>query len=151
MISIKLIERFQEPLYEMATIGVDYELRVQVEVNQDDKSRGDPYFKVISPIKQNPKIARLAFKEPKVIHHRDKYPPLDVTNKVIKQVHKFMELPYKINPKYTRWQATKFFWNLEAKIIDDNIEAYVNGKYDDKYKSHPSYVPSTQKIPEYWK
>ena len=43
------------------------------------------------------------------------------------------------------------FWNLEAKIIDDDIEAYVNGEYDDLYKNHPSYVLSTQKIQEYWK
>lgn len=151
MISIKLIEGFQEPLYEMATIGMNFDLKVKVTVNPDPSRRGDPYFKVISPIKQNSKIIRLSFLDNKIIRHRDKLPPLEMTNKINSNIQKFLKFPWVNNRNVTNWDAAKYYWNLECGLIDGGIEDYVKGIYDKDNETNPSYVPSTQKIPEYWK
>ena len=148
---MKIIQRFSNPLEEMATIGMNFDLKVKVTVNPDPSRRDDPNFKVISPIKQNSKIIRLSFLDNKIIRHRDKLPPLEMTNKLNSNIQKFLKLPWVNNRNVTNWDAAKYYWNLECGFIDGGIEDYVTGIYDEDNETNPSYVPSTQKIPEYWK
>jgi len=61
-----------------------------------------------------------------------------------------LEKKHKTSKIYTNWQFACFQWNVENDLIDDDIDEYFAGTYDERMKNVISYVPSTQLMPEKW-
>lgn len=147
-------DREVEPLGEMLTIGSQQKPQLRVQVNPDRGRKGSPYFKVFNTDELKTKqtrVARLSFLSTKIIYHRDEFRDWNITKKDIINIHNFMNSENKNYPGYTNWQITKWKWNYEYfGFNDEKFTDYMTGELDDKYKNHPSYVPSTTEIPETW-
>ena len=112
-----------------------------------------PYFKVYdnSSYTSATKVARLHFKNYGIEDHKDRYESWYPNNKEIKMIRNFMMNQHVDFPQYTNWQMACWLWNLEYDFFNNhNRDEYFAGKFDEEYKDHPSYVPSTQKMPETW-
>lgn len=150
-------EREVEPIGEMATVFISEKPQLRILTNPDpDPDRiGDPYFKVFdtSNLKRSEsKVIRLAFLEPKIIYHKDKYKDWNISNKDIKNIKNVLQSQHDDHPEYTIWQMAKWLWNHEYfGIVNTKRDAYMNGELDLEYGDHPSYVPSDTPIPETWK
>jgi hypothetical protein len=143
-----------EPLGEMATVGASEKPSLSVQINPDDNRVGNPYFKVYNdelPKKGKTKVCRLHFFDAGMEYHRDKYLDWIPNSKDIKNILRFLMEPHEREKVYTNWQMTKWLWNLEYKFFTPrDIDRYMNGELDLKFKDHPSYVPSDTTIPETW-
>lgn len=147
---------------EMATIVNDEREEKSITVNPDTRRVGDPYFKVYNSAKRKPgetAVARCHFKDSGMAFHiGDGYIDWQIDNDDVKKIKKLLNKtannpnPYADDSaKYTIWQITCYKWNEEyfGGAIN-SFSKYVKGEYDEEFKEHPSYVPSTQKIPETW-
>lgn len=145
---------------EMATIVNDSNEAMSITVNPDTSRVGDPYFKVYNSAKRKKHetaVARCHFKDSGMAFHTgDGYIDWQIDESDVKKIKRLLNKPAK-DPfeghptKYTIWQMTCYKWNEEyfGGEIDD-FSKWVKGDYDEKFKDHPSYVPSTQKIPDTW-
>ena len=144
----------EEYLGEMATIISDRKIGIRIQVNPDPNRKGVPYFKAFNnskPKERETSVARLHFLDNGIEHHKDGFLDWKITNSDIKLIKSVLESNPK-NSDRTVWDVAKWKWNLEYRFFDDDDEDdYFDGKFDDQYKDHPSYVPSTTKIPETWK
>ena len=164
MDEIKVLERealddeclneYQEPLYEMATVGYDESLSIIVEVNPDSKRIGNEYFKVYdSSSKEKAKrVCRILFREPKYVNHRR---GRGVTKRMSNWIMnsnerdalvKFLNKPSDILHELTVWQAAIVLFNNEKGLPrSKTMENFIN---DLKY---PEYLPIDLPIPDYTK
>lgn len=146
-----------EYMSEMATVAripaTNKRSALRIEVNPDRKRKGDPYFKVMDTMgydKKKSRVCRLHFLDSGMeFHTGDGLLTWDITNRDIKEIIKALKMEHEDFPEYTNWQMACYLWNMEYGF-DINRQSYFNGEYDDKYKDHPSYVPSTQEIPDTW-
>lgn len=159
-ISKDLVEYYNPNYYlvtEMATVATSTDPQLHIEVNPDRKRKGNPYFKVLdtaSFIPNKSKACRLHFKDSEMEYHTgDGLLRWKITNKDVKAIKKLLNKRYDDVPEYTNWQMCCWLWNLEYGFEFFNRshrDAYFAGEFDEKFKDHPSYVPSTQEIPETW-
>ena len=143
-----------EPLGEMATVvTVNKPRPVRVQVNPDSNRKGSPYFKVFPTERFNndTRVARLHFLDSGMEYHRDEFKDWKITNKDCDDIISVLKSTHYRFSDYTVWQMTCYYWNMEYQfILPDEIDRYMNGEFDDEYKSHPSYIPSTTPIPTGW-
>lgn len=148
---IKLL--LEEYLDEMATIYKSTEYGIMVAVNPDSNRNGNPYFKFYnsSNYRKATKVIRVLFKEPDYVIHSDNMDLWKITSKEVKLLIDILNKPSTRYKPHSNWVAAKFDWNYEylEELLD--INDYVKGLYDDKYKNNPGYVPSTLKMPDYTK
>ena len=145
-----------ELLYEMATIGSKDELGLK-QISVNPSSGNDVYFKVLIDTKKGLKMGRFDMKNNRLlVHNQDRrgYKPLtsnELTSEIITNIKTFMSEKYVNNNRYTNWDATKYYWNLELNSIPYNtsLEEYMSGKFDNE--ENYRYVSSKQKIPVTWK
>ena len=146
-------ERPWEPLGEMSTVGLQNKPPLIVEINPDRRRVGNPYFKVynMASYKKATHIARMHFLDTGMEYHRDAYKDWRLNSKDIKNIKEFLSNPHDDYPEYTNWQMACWLWNQEYGFIGpNNRRRFMNGKFDDQFKDHPSYVPSNTPIPETW-
>ena len=140
---------------EVATVATDIEHNIRIQVNPDRNRECIPYFKVLNAAKlmsKNTRACRLHFMDSEMEYHTgDGILDWKLNNKDIKVIRNFMRSINNREKMYTNWQMACWLWNLEygCFVMDDRND-YFNGKFDEEYKDHPSYVPSTQKMPETW-
>lgn len=137
----------------MVTIGADCGHNFRVRVNPCRRKRAKPYFKVfnrISLLSKELRVVRFHFFDSGMEYHRDKYLDWHIYNNDIENIQNFMMKSNKKQPKYTNWKMTCYKWNEEYGFMLDNEEEYFNGEFDEKYFGHPSYIPSTTKMPDMW-
>ena len=142
-----------EPLGEMATITTSDKPAMRIQINPERGRKGVPYFKVYnSPsYTKSTKVARLHFLDTGMEYHQDEFADWVPTNKEIKQIRGLLMERHSREKNYTNWQMTCWLWNMEYTfIMPDKIDEYMEGKFDDAFKDHPSYVPSTTPIPDTW-
>lgn len=141
-------------LGEMATVATSRDPELRIQVNPDPHRKGVPYFKVFNTSKLKAgesKVCRLHFKDSGMEFHNDGYVNWKITNKDIKLIRNFLQKNHKKDSQYNIWQMACYLWNLEYGFFDeDDQEDYFKGEFDEKLKDHPSYVPSTQKMPDTW-
>jgi hypothetical protein len=141
-----------EYLFEMATVYRNEKHNVSVAINPDSNRIGGAYFKFYNSTdyKKATKVIRILFNEPKYVEHDGKelWELNSHEKKLLINCLKDRYRKYKyIN--CTVWDATKFDWNFEYLGLDLELEEYLNGEYDERYKNNPSYVPSTLEMPDY--
>lgn len=145
----------------MATVGSVSEnkktkqIALHVEVTPDRGKTEDPYFRVLDTDRfrgGKSKAVRLHFKEARIIHHiGDGMLDWDVGNREIEIIQAFLREKNYDNCQYTNWQMACWLWNeCYGFFLLKELDDYMAGKFDDKYKDHPSYVPSTQEMPKEW-
>ena len=142
-----------EPLGEMATVTTSDKPALRIQINPDRGRKGNPYFKVFnSPnFSKGTKVARLHFLDSGMEYHRDEFFDWILTSKEIRQIKELLMKPHSREKGYTNWQMAKWLWNMEYTfMMPDELDDYMEGKFDDQFKDHPSYVPSTAGIPETW-
>lgn len=152
--------KIEDSYFEMATIvrDVDRKGKILIAVNPERDRLNIAYFKVYdsNDIKTAKRVIRLHFKDSGMEYHNDMYEKWILNSNDKKHIKKLLESPNKRHKSYSNWQYMCFQWNYENNLIDDDIDAYFNGDYDEKYINHPNtalttaYVPSTQKMPETW-
>ena len=142
-----------EPLGEMATVTTSDKPALRIQINPDRGRKGNPYFKAFnSPnFSKGTKVARLHFLDSGMEYHQDEFFDWVLTNKEIKQIKELLMEAHHDFPQLTNWQMACWLWNMEYSLIDPrNRSDYFSGKFDEQFKDHPSYVPSTAEIPETW-
>ena len=156
-----LNQPIDEPFFEMATITRDRGNGILISVNPEREHLNIAYFKVYDSDSVNTakRVIRLHFKDSGMEYHKD---PLgksmwDLNARDKKDIRNLLEKPSKRNKPYTNWQVACFQWNYENNLIDDDIDEYFSGKYDDEYANikdtnlQEAYVPSDQEMPKTWK
>ena len=141
-------------LGEMSSIGSSEKPAMSLWINPDPGRIGNPYFNVYdteSPKKGTSHVCRLHFFDSGMEYHQDGYLDWILTNKDIKKIKTFlMEDNFDI-PDYSNWDMCKFLWNVEYHLFPRRLRYdYFAGKFDEQFKDHPSYVPSTTPIPDTW-
>ena len=139
---------------EMATVNIDKNLNIRIQINPDPNRIGNPYFKVYDACsyQKETKVARLHFLDTGMEYHQDEFADWVPTNKEIKRI-KGILLSEHSDDGYTNWQMACWLWNLEYNYFEfgpKDMKTYFGGKFDTQYKDHPSYVPSTTPIPDTW-
>lgn len=143
------------PLEEMATVKADEEIGIRIQINVDPGRVGVPYFKVFNEFKtkkHETRVARLHFMNSGMEYHKDEYLDWEITNKDVKRIKEVLKARYvEDNPDISNWDMAKYLWNLEYQFFgNSSMDKYFNGELDEKFKDHPSYVPSTTPIPDTW-
>ena len=85
-------------------------------------------------------------------YHQDKFDDWIMPRKEIKQIKELLSSKYR-DTVNTNWQMACWLWNMEYNYFElgpDDMKLYFEGRFDDQFKDHPSYVPSTTPIPETW-
>ena len=137
-----------------------------VYVNPDDNREGTVYFKYCnnSGYKNCSEFIRIQLDECKyVLHTNDDGKGLwKINSQDKKLLCRFLSSRSAQLPKYTNYQMCCYEWNYEMHLFDgikwqyrdkecqSMAEAYFEGQFDSKdCAQHPSYVPSTLKMPNY--
>ena len=141
-------------LGEMATVCSSAKPAMSIHVNPDPNRIGNPYFKVYDselPRKNDTRICRLHFLDSGMEYHKDSFKDWIISSKDIRNIKSFLSEKHELTQKYSNWQMAKFLWNLEYRFFPQrDIDKYMSGQFDDQFKDHPSYVPSTAEIPDTW-
>ena len=145
----------EEYFEDTVTITRDTEEGICIRVNEERCKLNIAYFKVYNHPKNTvaTKVARLHFKDKGMEYRRDDPEGKkiwDISSKDIEKVITVLKKRSKDLERYTNWQVACFQWNYENELIDDGMDAYFNGEYDEELKDNPAYVPSTQSMPEGW-
>ena len=154
---------YYNPMYyamvEMATVvstpAVKKDPALRIEVNPDRKRKGNPYFKVLDTEKYQEgrsSVCRLHFLDEEMEYHTgDGLLDWKTNSRDIESIKKLLRKPHKKESQYTNWQMACWLWNLEyGFFVEDDLDNYMYGKFDEENKDHPSYVPSTTEIPDTW-
>ncbi len=148
------LSRDIEPIGEMATVVTSKKPALRIQVNPDRNRIGNPYFKVYdsSSFTKGTKVARLHFLDTGMEYHQDEFDDWMLSEKDIKLIKELLNELHPREHDYTNWQMSKWLWNMEymTSLPYDGIDDYFDGKFDDEFKDHPSYVPSNTPIPETW-
>lgn len=152
--------RANEAFLEMATIVRNENKGFLISVNPERERLSIPYFKVYdsSSFNTSKRVIRLHFKDSGMEYHKDSSGKKvwDINDKYIGYIVEILSKQSKRDKKYTYWNVMCFQWNYENALIDDDLDAYMRGEYDDKYKDientrlQKAYVPSDQKMPKEW-
>lgn len=145
-----------EPFLEMATIAIDDDLNINVNPEPDRLSIA--YFKVFNAesFRKATKVARLHFKDSGMEYHKDRSgkQQWNLSSREVKRIVKLLKSNHTDYDGYTNWQVACYLWNLENGLIDQGINKYFSGIYDEKYDNDSrlkeAYVPSTQEMPDGW-
>ena len=161
---IQAEDLMDEPVYEyeyfneMATIARDQDEGILISVNPEREHLTIPYFKVYDSysVDTAKRVARLHFKDSGMEYHKDPLGKMQwvINNRDVKNIRKVLQKRSKRDKPYTYWQIACFQWNYENGLIDDNINQYFAGKYDEMFEGdtrlEKAYVPSTQEMPDTW-
>ena len=145
-----------ESFTETATVATSEKLKLRIAVNPNPGRRGVPYFKVYDdpiPKKRESQVARPHFKDEGMEYHNGVYYDWDLKGGGLKDIKQLLQTPHEDFDPLTNWQIACFQWNVEYGFIGlsrENRSKYFNHEFDERFKDDPSYVLSTQPIPEKW-
>lgn len=136
----------------MATAFSRESFSICLAINPDPNRVGEPYFKMYNAQswRKATKVARISFKEPKLIKHSSNKEswntvPRDIRHELID----YLDSESKTFPSFTVWDYLKYEWNMEWGFDVGFPFEYFGGKSDEKFKNEPSYLPSTLESPNY--
>lgn len=137
-----------------------------VYVNPDSKRKGIPYFKYCnnSDYVSCSKLIRIQLDACEYVFHTNSNNKKlwKINSQDKKLLCRFLESKSASNPEYTNFKMCCYYWNREMRLFrgikweydkqecKTELDAYMQGQFDDKVcAQHPSYVPSTLKMPNY--
>ena len=145
-----------ESFTEMATVVTSEKPKIKIAVNPDGKRKGNPYFKVyddFSPKQHETQVIRPHFKDEEMEYHNDAYYDWDPKNNEWEEIRDLLQKQHEDFTHLTNWQMACFLWNAEYGFFGADKEyrkKYFNHEFDEEFRDNPSYVPSTQEMPEKW-
>lgn len=145
-------ERLEESdLHAMATVAMDEEKKMLIQVTPDPNHKGDAYLKLYNSISKSKatKVARISLYSPTYVLHKnvERMAEKDdwfLTAKEKTDFIDFLNSPTSHDPLYTVWQRTILDYNKELDLFEK--ETKENLLPDLK---HPDFLPFNLPIPDY--
>lgn len=135
----------------MATVAMDEEKKMLIQVTPDPNHKGDAYLKLYNSFSKSKatKVARISLYSPTYVLHKNVERIVGkedwfLTTKEKKDFIDFLNSPTNHDPLYTVWQRTILDYNKELDLFEE--ETKENLLPDLK---HPDFLPFNLPIPDY--
>ena len=113
-----------------------------------------PYFVICKKryIFDTTKLARVDFKTGEILHDKNIFRRLKLSEKDIQNVYEVLN--HKLHYAYlydtlTQWDEIKYYWNDSCyeHVRNIDMDAYYDGKYDERKRKNKWFIPSDTPIP----